>query len=208
VPFSQDTEVVVRSFDDNNFELTQPLRYQTRDRVIEAPVGMVTDFTSWPRVFASLLPPFSQYSKPGVLHDYLWRVGVPHEWISPVEADAIYRDALREVGVAFVHRWILWAAARWGALTREHGQTGWWRESWRVMLVTAALFPILLPLTFINALTFAVFNIVELILWVPTKVAVRLRSPYQTDTAGPQAHDRPQGERQERGPTISLGWKT
>ena len=91
---------------------------------------------SVPRIFVWFLPRYGRYTKAVILHDYLWRVRAKNGTLDYVDADGIFRRAMRELGVPFMKRWIMWAAVRWGALFKPGGRKGWLRESPRVVLVT------------------------------------------------------------------------
>jgi hypothetical protein len=92
-----------------------------------------------------------------------------------IDADGTFRRAMRELRVPFLRRWMMWAAVRWGALTKPGGWRGWWRESWRVLLITAVALPILLPPAVVVAVALAVFYVLEAVVWVALKVAEVVR---------------------------------
>jgi len=143
--FEDDTTVDVRQVDDVTWEVLRPLVYQAAwDRFV-VPIGQRTDFASVPRVFVWLLPRYGRYTKAAILHDYLWRVAVPAGRISLIDADGILRQAMRELGVPFLRRWIMWAAVRWGALTKPGGRDGWLSQGWQVLPVSLVALPIVLP---------------------------------------------------------------
>src|SRR4029450_10564361 len=95
-----------------------------------------TDFASVPQIFVWFLPRYGRYTKAAILHDYLWRVAVPRGQIDRLQADGIFRQAMRELEVPFLRRWIMWAAVRWGALAKQDGRKGWWKDVWRVVICT------------------------------------------------------------------------
>jgi hypothetical protein len=99
------------------------------------PVHKRTDFASVPRAFVWFIPRYGRYTKAAILHDYLCSVAVPAGRIGRIDADGIFRQAMRELGVPFLRRWIMWAAVRLGALTNPAGRKKWWTEAWRVALV-------------------------------------------------------------------------
>jgi hypothetical protein len=123
------------------------------------------------------LPRYGRYTKAAILHDYLWRVVVPGGQLSRLQADGIFRQAMRELNVPFLRRWIMWAAVRWGALAKPDGRHGWWRESWRVALVTMVALPIVTPAALVIIVTTPVFYLVEMLAWLPLRLnhAIRRR---------------------------------
>jgi len=75
----------------------------------------------------------------------------------------------------FLRRWIMWAAVRWGALTKADGRQGWWREAWRVALVTALALPIVAPAAAVILMTLPAFYVLELLVWLPLQATRTLR---------------------------------
>ena len=87
-----------------------------------------------------------------------------------IDADGVLRRAMRELGVPFMRRWIMWAAVRWGALVKKDGMKGWWKEAPRVLLFTIVALPIVLPPAVVIVAALLVFHLVEWIAWVPLAV--------------------------------------
>lgn len=99
------------------WELLEDLGYQGKTDSVTVPKGFVTDFASVPRLLVWLLPRYGQWTQAAVLHDYLWskcRRG-DFDWF---DADGMFNRAMREVGVPYLRRWIMWAAVRWAAPPR------------------------------------------------------------------------------------------
>ena len=134
-----------------------------------------TDFASVPRAFAWFIPRYGRYTKAAILHDYLCRVAVPAGRISRIDADGIFRQAMRELGVPFLRRWIMWAAVRLGALTDPAGRRKWWSESWRVALVAAIALPVVAPAAAVVTTTLLIFYLFELLAWIPLRATRRIR---------------------------------
>ena len=130
-----------------------------------------TDFASVPRVFVWFLPRYGRYTLAAILHDYLWRERASIGAMEYIDADGTFRRAMRELNVPFLKRWIMWAGVRWAALLKPGGRRGWWREAWRVLLVTVVALPIVLPPAVVVAAALAVFYLLEAVLWAPLKLA-------------------------------------
>ncbi len=79
------------------------------DRII-VPRGFITDCASIPRVFWSVLPPFGRYAPASWVHDYLY---VSQER-SRSEADYIFREAMKVLGVPWYKRNAMYCAVRIG----------------------------------------------------------------------------------------------
>jgi hypothetical protein len=167
--FANGTVVDVEEINDRYWRLLKSIDYQGMKDLFQVPVGQETDFASVPRVFVWFLPRYGRYTKAAILHDYLWNVEVPRG-LSRLDADGIFRQAMRELEVPFLRRWIMWAAVRWAALFKRDGRVDWWKEALRVLAVTVfALLVILLPLIPI-LFSLLVFHVMEWIVWVPLKL--------------------------------------
>ena len=169
--FPPGSTVDVRQVDDQDWETLRVLTYHATKEDFEVPVHDRTDFASVPRVFVWFIPRYGRYTKAAILHDYLCSVAVPASRISRIDADGIFRQAMRELGVPFLRRWIMWAAVRLGALTTPAGRKKWWTEAWRVALVAGVALPIVAPAAAVIVITLPVFYLVELLVWIPLRVA-------------------------------------
>jgi hypothetical protein len=114
-------------------------------------------------VFVWFLPRYGRYTLAAILHDYLWRHRAQTGQMDYIDADGTFRRAMRELGVPFAKRWIMWAAVRWGALMKHGGTRGWLRESWRVLLVTILALPILIPPAVMIGLALVTFFLLEML---------------------------------------------
>lgn len=126
--------------------LLQPLEYRVgsadSDEVVTVPVGFVTDFASIPWGFRNLFSPMGRWSRPAIVHDFLYRtcgsgvleaynlaMGWPWRGItrqadySRAEADRIFREAMGVVDpkVPAWQREVMYRAVRLG------GEPGWGR---------------------------------------------------------------------------------
>jgi hypothetical protein len=158
--------VLVRQFNEKLWTLEEQVVYQGRDEIFAIPVGTRTDFASVPRVFAWLVPDFGRYTVAAVLHDYLLAVAVPAGTVDPVDADGLFRRAMRELGVPFLLRWFMWGAVRWGSLTVAARRAGWLREAARTLLVTVVALPIVLVPAVAILLGLGVFTVFEAVTYL------------------------------------------
>ncbi len=92
------------------WELTEALEYYSAilGRTLIVPVGFRTDIASVPWFVWSFVPPTGRYSRPAVVHDYLYRAGN----VSRAQADAVFCEAMLVEGVVWWRRWVVWAAVR------------------------------------------------------------------------------------------------
>jgi hypothetical protein len=175
MPFKEKSELVVKQIDEENWELRTALSYTGTKDAFDVPVGQKTDFASVPRSFVWFLPRYGGYTMAAILHDYLWRVRAASGEMDWVDADGVFRRAMRELRVPFLRRWIMWSAVRWGALLKPRGRRGWLREGWRVLLFTLVAAPFVLPPAVIILIALFAFYLLELVVWVPMEVASVVR---------------------------------
>jgi len=167
--------VDVQQVNEQDWKTLRALVYHASAVEFEVPVHSGTDFASVPRVFVWFIPRYGRYTKAAILHDYLCRVEVPARRISRIDADGIFRQAMRELGVPFLRRWIMWAAVRLGALTDSAGRENWWKEAWRVALIAGLALPVVGPAAALIMITLLVFYAVEFLAWLPLWAARRFR---------------------------------
>ena len=95
----------------NGFEarLLDPLVYRSSRRLtVIVPGGFVTDFASVPRLLWPLCPPHGYSKKAAVVHDFLYT----QDDCARVIADAVFLTALRDCGVPWWRRSLMYAAVR------------------------------------------------------------------------------------------------
>lgn len=108
MPFVQG-EVAVMEVDQESWVLLEAIVYQGKAQTFTVPVNFSTDFASVPQAFTWLIPRYGIYTKAAILHDYLCREKI----VNRADADGIFRRAMRELGVSFLRRWMMWAAVRY-----------------------------------------------------------------------------------------------
>jgi hypothetical protein len=129
--FTDDSVVEVRQVGEEDWETLSPLKYWTGRTLLPVTSPQCTDFASVPRAFVWLIPRYGLYTRAAILHDQMCRTGSPPRH----EADRIFRQAMCAEDVAFLRRWMMWAAVRIGALKSPHEWRGWLRHSWQVLLL-------------------------------------------------------------------------
>lgn len=94
---------------------------------IRVPEGYVTDFASIPSLMRAVIQPFGRHAKAAVLHDWLYVVGEPKQ---RGFADAIFRQAMKELGVPFFTRSVMYISVRlFGGKPYKYAEEEW-RWSW------------------------------------------------------------------------------
>jgi hypothetical protein len=123
MPFVGEVDVTPINPDGKRWRLLADFEYHGAREVFVVPKDFTTDFASVPRVFVWLLPRYGRWTQAAILHDYLWHIAKLGE-IDNYDANGIFNRAMRELGVPFLRRWIMWAAVQWAA----H-----WRRPWRYL---------------------------------------------------------------------------
>jgi Protein of unknown function (DUF1353) len=166
--------VDVEELDASAWKLLQAFEYQAQTERYTVPANQRTDFASVPRAFVWFIPTYGRYTKAAILHDHLCdlaRAGT----FDRRDADGIFRQAMRSLGVAFLRRWIMWAAVRWGALGTAAGRKGWIRDAPKVVLISIPTVVLLAPAAILVLITLLVWYVVEGIAWVPLEVTARAK---------------------------------
>lgn len=167
--------VVVEAVDEKEWKVLEPFSYEGTRQCFTVPAGMRTDFASVPRIFVWFLPRYGKYTLAAILHDHLWRTVAPAGDIRYVDADGLFRRAMRDLGVPFLRRWIMWAAVRWGALAKRGGRVGWLGQAPRVLLVTLLALPFILPAGVLVGVSLLAFTVFEALMWLPLKLSFEQR---------------------------------
>jgi hypothetical protein len=84
--------------------------------ILIVPTGFVTDFASVPRLFWSIFPPIGTYGYAALFHDYVyWEQRTPR-----ADADRVFRDTMKELGVSKLVTFILYRSVRLFGLFAWH----------------------------------------------------------------------------------------
>jgi hypothetical protein len=174
--FSEDCRVIVEQVDDKNWKVKEPFSYTGgKGEKFDVPLDMTTDFASVPRMFVWLLPTYGAYTKAAIVHDLMWRKFASQDRMNFIDADGIFRRAMRELEVPFWRRWIMWSAVRWGALKKPHGTRGWLKEAWRVIVVTLVALPFVVLPALMILVGLLLFYILEQVTWGFLKISEWVR---------------------------------
>ena len=97
--------------------LLSPLSYITRDRwIVAVPKGFVTDGASVPRVLWNIFPPWGEYARAAVVHDWLYH----RQIVSRKRSDKIFLEAMADIGCPRRVRYTMWSGVRLGGWTIWH----------------------------------------------------------------------------------------
>jgi hypothetical protein len=107
------------------FQLTESFRYHSSVGTIRIPKGFYTDGASVPKIFWSLLDPWSNFFSSAIVHDWLY--SKDSNDIFPVadrkEADLIFKEAMFNAGVGWITRETVYRAVRlggWASYKKKH----------------------------------------------------------------------------------------
>ena len=97
----------------NQWTLTEPLLYFGSDgTVVEVPAGYPTDLASVPRAVWSLFSKTGKIARASVVHDYLYETAKTRTEAVRASFDRVFRNAMKDDGVAWVGRNIVYRAVR------------------------------------------------------------------------------------------------
>jgi len=102
--------LIVTPVDAKYWKLVEQFTYHIGDRdskeVIVVPVGFVTDFASIPQLFWSIIPPWGQYGKAAVVHDFLYKSQI----LTKKQSDSVFLEGMEILGVSKIKRTIIYKA--------------------------------------------------------------------------------------------------
>lgn len=100
--------LVVEPISKNMWVLVEPFEYHVghlgSDNVITVPAGFPTDFASSPQFAWSVIPPWGDYGKAAVIHDFLYVV----QTRSRKESDNIFLEAMSVLKVNQCKKYIMY----------------------------------------------------------------------------------------------------
>lgn len=168
--------------DVEEFVLLEPIGYraelgtETFTVTVPAPgVDFTTDFTSVPSWFTWLVPKSGQHLPAALIHDGLVlddpqvityqlsdQSDPDRTHVDRVDADTIFRDAMRDTDVGRVRRWVVWAAVVIASLVRNaRVEWPWWKRLYYSLVLAGTV----LVVVYLGVC--ASFDLVDT---VPTKV--------------------------------------
>jgi len=111
--------------DSRIFRLTAAFRYRSSVGTIVIPKGFCTDGASVPRIFWSLLDPWSNFFSSAIVHDFLY--SKDSDFFFPLtdrkEADRIFLEAMYNARVGWLTRHTVHSAVRlggWASYKKKH----------------------------------------------------------------------------------------
>ena len=109
------------------FKLTRSFEVTWRGRKFTVMRGFLTDLSSVPRLFRSVVPQVGHHLQPSVAHDWLY----DYDWgFTRLEADRMMLDGMKLMGVPWLRRRLIYRtvrAAGWPYWGPEKGDQVWKR---------------------------------------------------------------------------------
>lgn len=97
--------------------LTQPISFNSFFGEMIVPSGFVSDGASIPRIFWSIFCPFDgEFFEAALIHDFLYSLMAKDEYdyIDRNQADQIFLEGMKDLGVGLIKRNIIYRAVRIG----------------------------------------------------------------------------------------------
>lgn len=149
------------------FRLEDDLCYVGTDDGWTVPAGTTTDFATVPRIIQWLIPTYGLYTLAAILHDHFcyelakaFKQG-RKPFISSVDTDGVFRRVMRELGVSFAQRWLMWCGVRWGAVFNKARRAGIHRDLPKMIGISIVAAPIVVPATILVGLGLVVAGILN-----------------------------------------------
>lgn len=158
MPFQSD--LIVQELGPHRWEVREELKYQGSHEPLSVPAGKETDFASVPKQLRWLVPKYGVYNKAAVLHDHLCKLAEKDEF-DRSDADGIFRRSMRELGVGYIRRWVMWAAVRLGGKLRGAD----WKEAARVILIALPVAVVAVPGMIVAQVLIWTYQLLELLVY-------------------------------------------
>ncbi len=175
IGFPDGPDVDVREVSERGWDVLAAFEYRADWEHYIVPVGEFTDFASVPRPFVWFIPTYGRYTKAAILHDHLCRLAKEGRF-NRRDADGVFRQAMRTLGVAFLRRWIHVGAGAVARRSTPTGRKGWSRDAWLVIPITVLVLPYSLTGRPPRPDHASGLYVVELIAWVPRTGGSRTRA--------------------------------
>lgn len=93
--------------------LKKKYSYKVNNRIIEVPANFITDLASIPKILWNIFEPAGKnYTRAALIHDYLYSKNCKYTDISRKEADKIFFNIMKERGVPFWKRRLMYRGVR------------------------------------------------------------------------------------------------
>lgn len=126
------------------YKLLKEVSYKDNDVEFVVPTDYVTDFASVPRATAWMIPSSGSWNPAAIIHDYLISdVLEKQHAIKSNHVDQIFYNAMKELGVPWYRRTIMYGGVRLGALFNKRRRGGWWKTAHRVLGCLVLSLPLL-----------------------------------------------------------------
>jgi len=190
-------EVVVKSTVAGKlWELQQEFCYKNPEHLehggttgpIPVPLPLDTDFASVPRPFVWLFPRYGVYTRSAVLHDCL----CGQASVQRAEADRIFRTSMKELDVALVRRWVMWAGVRAGGMWEVVRKGGMWRavRSPAVLKRAAGWLLVAVPAAVFLAVPAVVISVWLVLFWLVEKLLYLVLKAFRKEPNHPKLYFR------------------
>ena len=97
---------------DGFYKVVQTHTYKVLGHLLEVPIGFITDLASVPRYLWLTFPPSGLHNGAAILHDYLYSKFCRYKDITREEADKIFLELMKELGVPAWKRYAMYYAVR------------------------------------------------------------------------------------------------
>lgn len=149
------------------FRLEDDLCYAGTDEGWTVPAGTTTDFATVPQIIQWLIPTYGKYTLAAILHDHFcYELANAYKekrepFITSVDTDGVFRRIMRELGVSFAQRWLMWCGVRWGAAFNKARRAGILRDLPKMLGISILAAPVVAPVTILVGLGLLLTGIIN-----------------------------------------------
>lgn len=102
----------INHYKDKVFKVVNKVVYEVLGYKIEVPSGFLTDLASTPKYLWFAFPPFGDYTDAAIVHDYLYSIYCKYKEITREQADKIFLELMKRLGVPLWKRQLMYRGVR------------------------------------------------------------------------------------------------
>lgn len=175
------TDLVVQEMSTHRWRVRADLNYQGNQDLLTVPDDFVTDFASVPKLLRWFVPKYGKYNKATVLHDFLCKEASAGRF-DRAAADGIFRRSMRELGVGYLRRRLMWVGVRLGGKLKGGSNN----EKAIVIIIAVVALPFALGGALIAQILVWLYQLVELIVYAFRRLFKLVFRRKQPDDAVPK----------------------
>ena len=103
---------LITEYNGDKYKVERGFFYIVEKYIIKVPQGFITDLASVPRYLWITFPPFGKYTDASIVHDYLYSKDCEYKSVTREQADKIFLELMKQLGVPTWKRYAMYYAVR------------------------------------------------------------------------------------------------